>query len=58
MAQLDIPLEQLAQFSGNAWTDGRVMLFNVQHYIEPDCVLPSERSERTERSVNPSYRFL
>jgi hypothetical protein len=38
MALLDIPLEQLARFSGNAWTDGCVMLFNVQHYIQADFV--------------------
>ena len=32
-ALLDIPLEQLARFSGNTWTDGCVMLFDVKHYI-------------------------
>src|ERR1700738_1913596 len=51
MALLDIPLEQLARFSGNAWTDGCVMLFNVQHYIEADFVHASERSERTHDSL-------
>src|SRR5262249_217633 len=50
-ALLDIPLEQLTRFSGNAWTDGCVMLFNVQHYIEANFVHPSERSERTEDAL-------
>jgi len=54
-----MPLEQLTRFSGNAWTDGCAMLFNVQHYIEADFVHYSERSVmRTEDALKKSVDDL
>ena len=56
-----LPIYGLLPFhvlKGN-WTDGCVMLFNVQHYIEADFVHYSERSVmRTEDALKESVDDL